>query len=137
VIATRVSPGPSCTLRSALYLAPTLAAKGVIVVGFELSGAANFEVAVRVLEVQDEQAALRPAAKVLRLQPGAVHRHLQLVLGLVVEEPDLGQLRESIGADRGKRRDLRVEKVSVGVGEGGHALILPARAYFRHVDAGF
>src|SRR4051812_1941279 len=100
-------------------LAVQLAGERVVVVGLDPRAPAHLEVAHRVLEVEDQQAALRPRLEILRLAPGGVQR--QADLALVVEEPDLAELRRAVGLDGRERRDLGVEEVAEVVRVVGHA----------------
>ena len=89
-------------------------------VGLDLRPAADVDVAVGVGEVEQEEAALGLGLQVLDLEARGVERGLQLTL--VVEEPDLGQLRAAGTADRGQGRDLRVEQVAMGSGRSNDAI---------------
>src|SRR5690242_8374231 len=86
-----------------------LAGERVVVVGLELCVAAHLEVAVRVLQIKQEQAALRALLEVAGLQTRAVERRLELAV--IVQEPNLGELGKAVAADRRERRDLRVQEV--------------------------
>jgi hypothetical protein len=76
--------------------------EGVVVVVPEQRATANLEVAVRVLQIEDEEAALGPSLQVPRLSARGVQRDPQLAL--VVEKPD--------GARRRKARASMVVSVA-------------------------
>src|SRR4051812_40594907 len=100
-------------------LAVQLAGERVVVVGLEPRAPADLDVPERVRDVEDHQAALRARLEVLRLAPGGVEREPDLAV--VVEEPDLAELRRAVGLDGRQRGELRVEEIAVVVGEVGHA----------------
>src|SRR5207248_2901055 len=104
-----------------------LAREREVVVGLDARGASDLEISIRVLEIEQQHAAFGVTLKVARLQARGVERKLELAL--VVEEPDLGDVREALSMDRGQRGDLPVEQVAVGFGEVGHADILNRPAY--------
>jgi MFS family permease len=80
-------------------------------VGLDLGVAADLQVAVRIGEIHDEQAASRPLPQVLDLLAGRVERQADdVVFG---EEPHLRQLRPAVAAQGRERGDLGVEKVAV------------------------
>jgi hypothetical protein len=89
--------------------------EGVVVVGLDAGTPADVDVAVRVLQVEEEEAALRPAPEVPGLQPRGVERRLELAV--FVEEPDLGELRDAVAADRRQGRELTVEEVAMRFGD--------------------
>ena len=99
-------------LQGGFVLGPDLASELVIGIGLDPRVTPDLEVAVGILQVEYEQAALRPLAQIAGLAPGAVERDLDLAL--VIQEPDLGQLRQAVVADRGQRSDLGVEEIAVG-----------------------
>jgi NAD(P)-dependent dehydrogenase (short-subunit alcohol dehydrogenase family) len=99
-------------------LRPDAIRERVVVVRLDAGVAAYGEVAVRIREVENQDAALGTRKQILRLDARAVERELQLAV--LVEEPDLGELRQSVGADSGKGGHLALEHVGVRRGELGH-----------------
>jgi hypothetical protein len=118
VTTTRVSPGRSRTRRSAPYFRAEPLRECVIVVRLDARTSTNLEIAIRVREVEEQEAACRPAPEIRRLRATRVQREAQLAV--VVEEPDLRELRQPVAVDRAEGADLRVEQVAVGVGKRGH-----------------
>jgi len=99
-----------------------LAGEHVIVIRGDLRVATQLQVAVRVGQVQDEEADGRVGPQVPGLLPRCVQRDgHRVALG---QEPHLGELRPPVGPDGAQRADLRGQQVAMGIRNSTHHGVL-------------
>src|SRR6185312_5515457 len=103
---------PLAEVRAAV-LGAELVGERVVVVRGDLRVAAQLDVPVRTVRVEDEEADLGVRLQVLHLLPGGVQRDLHGVA--FGEEPGSGQLRPPARSDGAEHADLRVEQALVRV----------------------
>lgn len=122
-----------CTQVSAIFRTNAVS-EGVVVVGLHLGVPTQFEVPVRIREIEDEKGAARIAGEILGLLTAGAERDCDVVA--FAQEPHLGELRSAVCTNRGQGCELGVQQILERIGDAVHDAVLvghgPPRTKFRH-----